>query len=54
MGEFHTVLDPVPAIYSKNSRNLSGYLWDPGVYFDSVAVFGFVLVIFSFFRSRVD
>lgn len=40
------------AIYSKSSRNLSGYLWDPGVYFDSVAVFGFVLVIFLFLEAE--
>lgn len=52
MGEFRTILDPVPAIYSKNSSNLSGYLWDPGVYFDSVAVFGFALVIFLFLEAE--
>lgn len=52
MGEFHTILDPVPAIYRKNSRDLSVCLWDPGVYFDSVVVFGFVLMIFLFLEAE--
>ena len=49
MGEFHTVMGLVPAIYSKSSRNLCRYLWDPAAYFDSMAVFGFVLVVIFLF-----
>lgn len=54
MNEFCTVLDPVLVIYSKTSRNPSRYLWDPSAYFDCVVMFGFVLVVFSFFKGVVD
>lgn len=54
MDELCTALHPAPVILSKKSRNSNRYLWCLRAYFDSVAVFGCVLVFFPLFFEGVE
>jgi len=49
MGELHTVWLLCQPSAARAAGTCVRYLWDPGVYFDSVAVFGFVLVVIFLF-----